>query len=60
MDSDIWFWHQWRKAGRNIYIDPSVSIGHLEEVVSVYDSAFQPQHMYVKDWQKQFAGARSQ
>jgi hypothetical protein len=52
LDDDIWFWHQWRKAGNTIYVAPNVSIGHLEETVACFDDHFQPQHLYVTEWRK--------
>lgn len=52
LDDDIWFWHQWRKAGKTIYVAPSISIGHIEETVAVFDSDLQGKHIYVHEWQK--------
>lgn len=50
LDDDIWFWKQWGAAGKSLYVAPSVSIGHLEEMVAVFDEQMRPSHMYVKDW----------
>tara|TARA_R110000751_G_scaffold273379_2_gene374113 strand:+ start:248 stop:1429 length:1182 start_codon:yes stop_codon:yes gene_type:complete len=50
LDDDIWFWHQWRLAGKKIYVAPSVSIGHLEETVAVFDGELQPKHEYIAEW----------
>lgn len=52
LDDDIWFWHQWRLAGKNIYVAPDVSIGHLELMVSEFDAHMQPQHYHVGEWRK--------
>lgn len=52
LDDDIWFWHQWRLAGKNIYVAPRVSIGHLEEMVAGFDDDLQPQHEYLHEWRK--------
>jgi predicted SAM-dependent methyltransferase len=52
LDDDIWFWHQWRLAGKNIYVAPRVSIGHLEEMVAGFDENLQPKHEYVHEWRK--------
>lgn len=52
MDDDIWFWHQWRLAGNNIYIAPQVSIGHLEETVAMFRDDMSPEHMYVHQWRE--------
>lgn len=53
LDDDIWFWHQWRKAGLNIYVAPSVSIGHLEETVALFDDHLKAKHIYVHEWRKE-------
>ncbi len=53
LDDDIWFWHQWRKAGKTIYVAPSVSIGHLEETVAMFDANLQAKHIYVHEWRKE-------
>tara|TARA_R110000868_G_scaffold293213_1_gene553724 strand:+ start:1812 stop:2966 length:1155 start_codon:yes stop_codon:yes gene_type:complete len=53
LDDDIWFWHQWRLAGKNIYVAPSVSIGHLEETVVKFNSNMEPEHMYVHQWREE-------
>ena len=55
IDDDVHFWLQWEKAGNSIYIDPGVRLGHLEEMIAVFDENMQPQHMYVNDWAKQNA-----
>lgn len=52
LDDDIWFWHQWRKAGLNIYVAPTCSIGHLEEMVAVFDEHLKPKHIYMSDWRR--------
>lgn len=53
LDDDIWFWHQWAKAGFSVFVDPETRIGHLEEMVSVYDDNMQHRFMYVNDWFKE-------
>lgn len=53
MDDDIWFWHQWRLAGKTLYVAPSVSIGHLEETVAAFDKDLNPIHMYVHQWREE-------
>jgi hypothetical protein len=52
LDDDIWFWHQWRLAGKSIYVTPKVSIGHLEETIAIFDEKLQPQHCYLADWRE--------
>lgn len=53
LDDDIWFWHQWRLAGKTIYVAPSCSIGHLEETVACFDDHMRPKHVYVHEWRKE-------
>lgn len=53
LDDDIWFWHQWRLAGKTIYVAPTVSIGHLEETVAVFDEHMQGKHIYMHEWRKE-------
>lgn len=55
IDSDVWFWRQWEKAGNSVYIDPGCRIGHLEELVTVYDEQMQPHHHYPKIWEDEIA-----
>lgn len=50
LDDDVWFWKQWEQAGNSIYIDPGCRLGHLEEMVTVYDDQMQLQHLYPKEW----------
>lgn len=58
LDDDIWFWHQWRLAGKNIYIAPRVSIGHLEETVACFDEFLQPKHEYIHQWREKHLNVR--
>lgn len=50
MDDDIYFWHVWRQAGNNIYVDPEARIGHLELLVSEYTEDMQPRHVHIGEW----------
>lgn len=34
IDDDIYFWHQWEKAGKSLYVDWYNSIGHIEETIT--------------------------
>lgn len=51
VDDDVYFWLQWEKAGNSVYIDPGCRIGHVEEMVSVFDDKMQPTHIYLADWE---------
>jgi len=50
IDDDIWFWKQWNEAGRTLFVDPGCSIGHLEEVVTVFDEEMQVKQLYPEQW----------
>lgn len=51
IDADVSFWRSWQKAGNSLYIDPGTRLGHMEELVTVFDKEMKPQHMYYKAWQ---------
>lgn len=50
IDDDVWFWLQWERAGNSVYIDCETRIGHMEEMVSCFNSKMEPMHMYPVDW----------
>lgn len=50
IDSDVWFWKQWREAGNTIYVDPEVRLGHMEEMIVMHDEDMKVQHIYPADW----------
>lgn len=50
IDDDVWFWRQWETAGHSVYIDPGCRLGHLEEVVTVFDEKMELHHYYPKQW----------
>lgn len=50
IDDDIWFWHQWKEHERTVFVDFDCSIGHLEEVLSVFDDEGKHQFVYPNDW----------
>ena len=50
LDDDIWFWHQWRKAGNTIFNSTKCRIGHLELLVSDFDEDMNQRHQYVNKW----------
>lgn len=53
VDDDIYFWKKWREHGNSIYVHPFVSIGHLEELVAVYeehDGMLEHRWVYPNDW----------
>ena len=55
IDSDVWFWRQWEEAGNTLYMDPGCRIGHLEEMVTVYDDQMQAHHYYPKKWEDEIS-----
>ena len=52
IDSDVWFWKQWKDAGNKLFMDPGVRLGHMEEMIVIHDENMEPQHLYPKDWEK--------
>ena len=60
LDDDIWFWHQFRLAGKKLYVSPKVSIGHLEETVACFDEHLQPKHEYIHEWRTKHLNLRQQ
>ena len=54
VDADIWFWRQWENASRSVYVDPTVSIGHQEEMVSYYDDDMNHCTTYPTEYRKAF------
>lgn len=50
VDDDIWFWLQWHKANKTLYVDPGCRIGHMEEMVVYYDDDLKLQHTYPAEW----------
>lgn len=50
VDADIYFWREWEKHGRTLYIAPDVRIGHLEVMVSYMDDDLAFKQMHVQDW----------
>lgn len=57
IDADEWFWHQWRAAGANVFIDPGVKLGHLEVMVSEFDENLTPRYVSVEAWRQAHAAA---
>jgi len=53
IDSDVWFWKQWKEAGNKLFIEPGTRIGHVEEMVVMHDDNFQIKHYYPKDYDKE-------
>jgi hypothetical protein len=50
IDADISFWKAWGEAGNSLYMDPGCSIGHMEEMITVFDEQMQVKHLYPKEW----------
>lgn len=51
-DADIYFWHEWNKAGNTVYVDPQCTIGHLQPMVACYDENLKVKHVHTTDWRK--------
>jgi hypothetical protein len=50
IDDDIYFWHAWKQAGLSVWVDPSASIGHLEEVITQFDENGNHEFVYQNEW----------
>lgn len=50
IDDDIHFWKSWEKAGKTVFVDPQVPIGHIEMMVSEFDHDMKVQHTHVPEW----------
>lgn len=50
VDDDIWFWRQWEKAGKTVYVDSGCSIGHVEEMVAYYTADGEHAFAYPADF----------
>lgn len=52
IDSDVWFWQQWKNAGLKLWMDPGVRLGHMEEMCIIHDEQMQPHHVYPLEWEE--------
>lgn len=50
IDADVSFWRKWQDAGCSVYLDPGARLGHLEEMVTVFDREMNKQHVYYSEW----------
>jgi hypothetical protein len=50
IDDDVYFWKKWQEAGNRVFVDPGCRLGHLEEVITVFDDKMELQQMYPKQW----------
>lgn len=57
IDDDVGFWRQWEAAGNSLFLDPGCRLGHLEEVVTVFDPEMRLQHIYPNQWSEHGASA---
>ncbi len=51
-DADIWFWHNWKWSNKKVYVDCSVRVGHMEELVSYYSGPGKIERVTYGDWMK--------
>lgn len=53
IDSDIWFWRQFKASGNRLYITPRVAIGHGEYVITWPSQELgKPVFQYCNEWQE--------
>ena len=60
IDDDIWFWNRFREAGRRVWVDVECRIGHMEEMIAIYDQNLQPTHIYPEQWRQQYLEKKEQ
>ncbi len=49
-DPDIWFWKQWKDAGKTVYVAPDCRVGHLQLMVREYNKDMEFQNTEVGAW----------
>ncbi len=50
VDDDIHFWRQWTGSGLKLWVDAALSIGHMEEMIAVFDESGKHEFIYQNDW----------
>lgn len=50
IDDDGYFWEQWHAAGNSLYLDPGTRLGHLQEMIAIYDGEMDVKYLYPKQW----------
>lgn len=51
IDDDVSFWMAWEKAGNSVYLDPGCRLGHLQELISIFDENMQVKHLMTGEWE---------
>lgn len=51
IDDDVSFWNAWEQAGNSLFLDPGCRLGHLEEMITVFDSGLNLVHQYPQEWE---------
>lgn len=49
LNDDTYFWEKWYQHGRNVWIDPQCSIGHVEETVGIFVNG-EHKRLTVNEW----------
>lgn len=52
VDDDIYFWRKWEDVGNNLYVAPSVGIGHLELTATWVGKDYAPVRQSVEEYQR--------
>lgn len=50
LDDDIYFWHNWARAGKTLYLANRIAVGHLQEMVSWPGPDMGPVHQYLSEY----------
>lgn len=56
VDPDVWFWNQWKKAGKSLFVAPNVRVGHLTEMVRIFTPEMQYEAITVQEWRDRELG----
>jgi predicted SAM-dependent methyltransferase len=59
IDDDIWFWHEWEKQGRSLYLAPRVVVGHAEMMIRWPDRELKGIHQHPSEFWKGGAPAEA-
>ena len=52
VDEDIYFWHQWERAGKKLHMANDCHVGHLQEVITWANPDYTTGHQLTYDYDK--------
>jgi hypothetical protein len=62
VDADIYFWKKFRAVGNKLFTDPSIRVGHLEMMVSIFEDGeekdgtinVENKHLTINQWREKY------